>query len=162
MHLCAELLLDLLLDVDHAAVLEVGGAVVAAHVGLLTVLGGERCGIETGRALVGAVEQSQADGVIVGRGDHESRGEDRHLQLVGAVVLGEHAVALNLGGLHNGTADGLACGGIEHLSLDRARLILLLLGCEGTNVSFLNLVLVIAFDLSRGARREGQKHGQSK
>ena len=145
-YLTAQLLLDFLLDVKGVGIGEVGHRAVATVVGRCGVFGIEEGAEEFNILLLLAFLQADAHGVVVGSRHHDRRAEHRHLQFVGTVVLGEYAIALDLGSTHDGAADGLAGGSVEHLSAHGTGLILLFLNLEGgyrgLALGFLRLVVL--------------------
>ena len=88
--LSAKLLLYLVLDVHGAAKLKVGRRQVGTGVSVLAVLSSKSSGIEHYLSLLLFRLQTLTHRVVVGRRDEECCREERHFQLVGTVILGEH------------------------------------------------------------------------
>ena len=118
-----ELVLNLVLDVDGIGVLEVGGLLVVAHIGLRAVLGVEGGGIEQHVLLLLVGNETDARGVVVGRAHYQCRCEQGHLDGELSIVLGEHTVAIHLGSAHHGTGHGLVGGGVDDAASDGARFV---------------------------------------
>ena len=131
--LSAQLLLYLVLDVHGIGVFEVGGFAVAPHIHLTLILRLECRGIECHVVLHPISLDTHTDGIEVRR-RHEYRcREQRHLQLVRAVILCQHTISVDTVGSDDGTGDRLMGRGVQHTSADGARLILLLLFLDNTD-----------------------------
>ena len=125
--LSTQLLLDFILDVDGIGIFEIGGRVVAEHIGLLTIVRRECGGIEYHFSLLLTLSHTYTNRIMVGSADEKGAGEQWNFQLIFTVVIGQHTETCYISlSTDNGTSKRLLGSTVEHLTLNRAGLILLL------------------------------------